>query len=84
MFAARRVPARITARPLAWTATRSFQSTAPAWVNVGDRLPSVDLVEDSPGNKVNLANELKGKGIVIGVPAAFSMADVLTSFRPDY
>jgi 2-Cys peroxiredoxin 5 len=34
----------------------------------------LDLVEDSPGNKVNLANELKGKGVIIGVPAAFSPA----------
>ena len=72
MFAARRLPARAAARPLPWTATRSFQSTAPAWVNVGDKLPDVDLMEDSPGNKVNLAKELKGKGVVIGVPAAFS------------
>lgn len=35
-------------------------------------MPDVDLVEGSPGNKVNLARELKGKGLVIGVPAAFS------------
>ena len=41
-------------------------------VKVGDSIPSVELVEGSPGNKVNLANELKGKGLIIGVPAAFS------------
>jgi 2-Cys peroxiredoxin 5 len=36
-------------------------------------VPNVDLFEDSPGNKVNLANELaSGKGVIIGVPAAFS------------
>ena len=41
-------------------------------VKVGDSIPSVELVEGTPGNKVNLANELKGKGLIIGVPAAFS------------
>lgn len=51
---------------------RSFTTTRPAFVKVGDAIPSIDLVEASPGNKVNLANELKGKGLVIGVPAAFS------------
>ncbi|KAH7409946.1 AhpC/TSA family protein [Phaeosphaeria sp. MPI-PUGE-AT-0046c] len=53
---------------------RLFHASAPAWVKVGDKLPDVDLVEGSPGNKVNLAKELTGKGIVIGVPAAFSPA----------
>jgi 2-Cys peroxiredoxin 5 len=43
-------------------------------VKVGDSIPSVELFEDSPGNKVNLATELaSGKGLIIGVPAAFSM-----------
>ena len=41
-------------------------------VKVGDSIPSVELVEGSPGNKVNLAKELKGKALIIGVPAAFS------------
>ncbi len=42
-------------------------------VKVGDSIPNVDLFEDSPGNKVNLAKELSsGKGVIIGVPAAFS------------
>jgi 2-Cys peroxiredoxin 5 len=41
-------------------------------VKVGDAMPDVELMENSPGNKVSLANELKGKGLVIGVPAAFS------------
>jgi 2-Cys peroxiredoxin 5 len=35
-------------------------------VNVGDKLPDVELVEGSPGNKVNLAKELTGKGVIIG------------------
>ncbi|KAL2057623.1 hypothetical protein ABVK25_002007 [Lepraria finkii] len=41
-------------------------------VKVGDSIPSLDLVEGTPGSKVNLAQELKGKGLIIGVPAAFS------------
>ncbi|KAJ5190374.1 Redoxin [Penicillium cinerascens] len=71
MFAARRLAANIPrVRPQA----ALFHSTAPAFVQKGDAIPSLDLVENSPGNKVNLANELKGKGVIIGVPAAFSPA----------
>lgn len=52
---------------------RQFHSTARAFVQIGDPIPDLDvLVEDSPGNKVNLSKELKGKGLIIGVPAAFS------------
>ncbi|KAL1794354.1 hypothetical protein ACET3X_007775 [Alternaria dauci] len=68
MFAtARHLP---LARPVA--SRRLFHASAPAFVKVGDRLPDVELVEGSPGNKVNLVNELTGKGLIIGVPAAFS------------
>lgn len=54
---------------------RSFHNTAQQNVAVGDRIPDgIDLVENSPGNKVLLAKELsRGRGLVIGVPAAFSM-----------
>ena len=42
-------------------------------VKTGDAIPSVELVETTPGTKVNLAKELSsGKGLIIGVPAAFS------------
>ena len=41
-------------------------------VKVGDKIPDVDLDESSPGDKVNLSKELTGKGVIIGVPAAFS------------
>lgn len=42
-------------------------------VKVGDSIPSIELWEDSPGNKINIAEELKsGKGLIIGTPAAFS------------
>ncbi|KIW69025.1 hypothetical protein PV04_04929 [Phialophora macrospora] len=52
---------------------RSFSSTPAIMVKEGDSIPNIDLYEDSPGNKVNLSQELaSGKGVVIGVPAAFS------------
>ncbi|KAF2108683.1 AhpC/TSA family protein [Lophiotrema nucula] len=72
MFAARRLQA---ARPaFRRLAAAPFHSTAPALVSVGDKIPDVELHEGSPGNKVNLAKELKGRGLIIGVPAAFSPA----------
>ena len=49
-----------------YTSRRLFHASAPAFVSVGDKLPDVDLVEGSPGNKVNLAKELTGKGLIIG------------------
>lgn len=53
--------------------TRPFHSTARAFIKVGDKLPNLDvLVENSPGNKVNLSEAIKGKALLIGVPAAFS------------
>lgn len=59
--------------------TRSFHSTVRAFIKVGDSIPKLDiLVEDSPGNKVNLAEQVaKGKSLIIGVPAAFSMCILL-------
>jgi 2-Cys peroxiredoxin 5 len=66
-FAARRFALSAT-RP-----TRSFHSTARAFIKVGDKLPNLDvLVENSPGNKVDLSEFTKGKALIIGVPAAFS------------
>lgn len=61
-------------RRLAVTASRArtLHSTARAFVRVGDTIPNVELVEKSPGNKVNLSKEIKGKALIIGVPAAFS------------
>lgn len=53
----------------------SFHTSRPAWVNVGDQVPDLTvLVENSPGNKVNLSQELDN-GLIIGVPAAFSMSE---------
>lgn len=40
---------------------------------VGDKLPSLELTEGNPGNKVNISSVAKGKKIVIfGVPGAFT------------
>jgi len=54
--------------------TAPFSTTPRPFVKVGDSIPDLDvLVENTPGNKVNLAEVLgKGKGLIIGVPAAFS------------
>jgi hypothetical protein len=55
---------------------RGFRSTSRLDVKAGDQIPGLAaLAEGSPGNKVNLAEELgRMKGIVIGVPGAFSGA----------
>ena len=50
----------------AFASRRLFHASAPAFVQVGDKLPDVELVEGSPGNKVSLAKELTGKGVIIG------------------
>jgi len=42
-------------------------------IKVGDKLPSVELFENNPGTKVNIADAVKGKRVVIfGVPGAFT------------
>lgn len=52
---------------------RTIHQTPANMVKAGDSIPNVDLVEGSPGDKVNLSKELaSGKGLIIGVPAAFS------------
>jgi 2-Cys peroxiredoxin 5 len=63
MFAARRLP---RALPLA-APRRLFHASSPACVQIGDKIPDVELHEGSPGNKVKIADELKsGKGLIIG------------------
>ncbi|QPH10488.1 hypothetical protein C2857_001817 [Epichloe festucae Fl1] len=59
-------------RPAA--AVRTFHSTPRALVKVGDEVPSFDgLMENSPGFKVNLAEEFKSSnGYIVGVPGAFT------------
>ncbi|POS84163.1 hypothetical protein EPUL_004543 [Erysiphe pulchra] len=42
-------------------------------VQIGDAVPSVVLSEGTPDNKIYIDKELaEGKGLVIGIPAAFS------------
>uniref|UniRef100_A0A8D8LFH5 Peroxiredoxin-5 n=2 Tax=Cacopsylla melanoneura TaxID=428564 RepID=A0A8D8LFH5_9HEMI len=42
-------------------------------VKVGDSLPSAELHEDTPQTKINIAEEVKGKKVIIfGVPGAFT------------
>lgn len=82
MFAARRLTAGV---PRVFSQRALFHNTAPAFVQKGDSIPNLDvLVEDSPGNKVNLASELKGKGVIVGVPAAFSMPPLHVIFRVQF
>lgn len=70
MFVARRLATQV---PRVRAQAALFHNTVPAFVQKGDAIPNLDvLVEDSPGNKINLAKELKGKGVIVGVPAAFS------------
>uniref|UniRef100_A0A8C3IGM7 Peroxiredoxin-5 n=1 Tax=Chrysemys picta bellii TaxID=8478 RepID=A0A8C3IGM7_CHRPI len=55
--------------------TRSFgvRAAAMAPVKVGDKLPSVEVYEEDPGTKVDVAALFKGKkGILFGVPGAFT------------
>jgi 2-Cys peroxiredoxin 5 len=77
MFLAKRLTTRASGSVCTQrTATAAqFHSSRPSFVKAGDRLPDLNvLVEDSPGNKVNLSQLLaKGKGVVVGTPAAFSM-----------
>lgn len=42
-------------------------------LKVGDKLPAVDLFEDSPANKVNISELTAGKKVVLfAVPGAFT------------
>jgi len=68
-------PLRLAA--LSARSARTFHTTRPAFVKVGDPLPDLDVLqENSPGNKVNLASlaSTRNNMIIIGVPAAFSPA----------
>ncbi|XP_072939228.1 peroxiredoxin-5, mitochondrial [Epargyreus clarus] len=57
------------------TYTRAVHTTQVimAPVKVGDKLPSADLFEDSPANKVNICELTAGKKVVLfAVPGAFT------------
>ncbi|CAG9761887.1 unnamed protein product [Ceutorhynchus assimilis] len=52
---------------------RLLQTSTINMVKVGDNVPNVDLFEDLPTNKVNLADLAKGKKIIVfAVPGAFT------------
>ncbi|OAA49653.1 Thioredoxin-like fold protein [Metarhizium rileyi] len=55
-------------------ALRKFHTTPRVFIKAGDQLPDFDgLLENSPGNKVNLAEEFKSSnGYIVGVPGAFT------------
>jgi len=53
--------------------SRSLHLSRMAPVAAGDKVPSVTLFKDSPGDKVDLASLCAGKKVVIfGVPGAFT------------
>uniref|UniRef100_A0A1B0FCN0 Peroxiredoxin-5 n=2 Tax=Glossina morsitans morsitans TaxID=37546 RepID=A0A1B0FCN0_GLOMM len=55
------------------TAIRTFQTTFPVMAKVGDTLPSVELFEGSPANKINISElTAKKKVVIFGVPGAFT------------
>ena len=59
--------------PTCFARAAAFHASTCLAVRAGDAIPDLEvLTENSPGNKVNLAKELKGNGLIIGVPAAFS------------
>lgn len=69
-----RASLRRVARTRTSPAIRSFHTTHRAFVKAGDELPDFDgLFENSPGNKVNLAEEFNSSnGYIVGVPGAFT------------
>ena len=57
-----------------------FHASTCLAVKAGDAIPDLEVLkENSPGNTVNLAKELKGNGLIIGVPAAFSRFSIFFS-----
>lgn len=74
MYAAAR--RQLLLRPAnATTFSRFFHTTPRVLVKAGDSVPSVEVQEGSPGNKVDLSKETaKGKFVIVGVPGAFSPA----------
>ncbi|XP_038073992.1 peroxiredoxin-5, mitochondrial-like [Patiria miniata] len=54
-------------RALSTTSSRNMP------IKAGDKIPSVELMEDNPGNKVNMADLLAGKkAVIFAVPGAFT------------
>ena len=83
MFALRRAaPRTVFCSSVVPVARASFTTSLRYNVKVGDAIPSVELMEGSPGNKVDLSKELADtKGLIIGVPAAYSTFLLETLYR---
>jgi len=65
--------ASVTTRTFKFSSLFHSSAVANMPIKVGDKLPSVDLFEGTPANKVNLADFGKGKKMVIfGVPGSFT------------
>ncbi|PWW80596.1 Redoxin [Tuber magnatum] len=67
---------RIARRHPSATSVRGFHASPGTCIEVGDPVPNIQLREDTPGNKVSIAQELEGKrkALILGVPGAFSPA----------
>ncbi|XP_055607471.1 peroxiredoxin-5, mitochondrial-like [Uranotaenia lowii] len=51
----------------------SFHTSKMVLIKEGDKIPSIDLFEDSPANKVNIADLCAGKKVILfAVPGAFT------------
>ncbi|XP_041467850.1 peroxiredoxin-5, mitochondrial-like isoform X1 [Lytechinus variegatus] len=62
-------------RAVLFNCLRSFSSGSPRNmpIKVGDAVPSVEVCENTPGGKVNVAELFKGKtGVLFAVPGAFT------------
>ncbi|KAJ6624107.1 Peroxiredoxin-5, mitochondrial [Pseudolycoriella hygida] len=54
-------------------ARRTFSISKMVGIKQGDQIPSIDLYEDSPANKVNIGEICQGKKVVIfAVPGAYT------------
>ena len=67
---------RLVSRQLPSLTTRNLHLSAMAPVAVGDKIPSVALFENSPGNKVDLAELCAGKKVSYTSPPLTILANV--------
>ncbi|KAL9873327.1 peroxiredoxin-5, mitochondrial-like [Glossina fuscipes fuscipes] len=66
-------------------ANRDYWIPSITFFKVGDRLPSVDLFEGSPRNKINIRELTAGQKVIIfGVPGAFTPFTCSTIHLPGF
>lgn len=64
---------QISQSPKSLLVQRCFHTTKMVQIKEGDKIPSIDLYEDSPANKVNIADLCAGKKVILfAVPGAFT------------